>query len=217
MGQRAKSLCWFGAKLRPFRHHPKQALEWYRPPTSRRYSAIGVAAIALRSICCSRSSTQSSAGRPRASFGRERADHTLQPTALVHEVYLRLVDQRQVDWQNRAHFFGVAAEVMRRILVDHARRHDAIKRGDGQRCVSIDEAKDVAASDEIPILALDHALGRLEQVDAALARIVELRAFGGLTIEAAAHVLGVSPSTVKRDWRTARAWLRRELAPEARL
>ena len=148
---------------------------------------------------------------------RERADHTLQPTALVHEVYLRLVDQRQVDWQNRAHFFGVAAEVMRRILVDHARRHAAIKRGDGQRCVSIDEAKDVAASDEIPILALDHALGRLEQVDAALAKIVELRAFGGLTIEAAAHVLGVSPSTVKRDWRTARAWLRRELAPEARL
>jgi RNA polymerase sigma factor (TIGR02999 family) len=106
---------------------------------------------------------------------------------------------------------------MRRILVDHARRHAAIKRGDGQRCVSIDEAKDVAASDEIPILALDHALGRLEQVDAALARIVELRAFGGLTIEAAAQVLGVSPSTVKRDWRTARAWLRRELAPEARL
>jgi RNA polymerase sigma factor (TIGR02999 family) len=148
---------------------------------------------------------------------RERADHTLQPTALVHEVYLRLVDQRQVDWHHRAHFFGVAAEVMRRILVDHARRHAAIKRGDGQRCVSIDEAKDVAASDEIPILALDHALGRLEQVDAALARIVELRAFGGLTIEAAAQVLGVSPSTVKRDWRTARAWLRRELAPEARL
>src|SRR6188508_517752 len=95
---------------------------------------------------------------------RERADHTLQPTALVHEVYLRLVDQRQVDWQNRAHFFGVAAEVMRRILVDHARRHAAIKRGDGLRCVAIDEAKDVAAPDEIPILALDHALGRLEQV-----------------------------------------------------
>jgi RNA polymerase sigma factor (TIGR02999 family) len=147
----------------------------------------------------------------------ERPDHTLQPTALVHEVFIRLVDQRNVDWQNRAHFFGVAAQVMRRILVDHARRHAAVKRGDGQRCVSIDEAKDVAASDEIPILALDHALGRLEQVDAPLARIVELRAFGGLTIEAAAHVLGVSPSTVKRDWRTARAWLRRELAPEVRL
>jgi len=149
----------------------------------------------------------------RSHLRRERADHTLQPTALVHEVYLRLVDQREVDWQNRAHFFGVAAEVMRRILVDHARRHAAIKRGDGQRCVSIDEAKDVAASDEIPILVLDHALGRLERVDAALAKIVELRAFGGLTIDAAAHVLGVSPSTVKRDWRTARAWLRRELDP----
>ena len=97
----------------------------------------------------------------------ERADHTLQPTALVHEVYIRLVDQRQVDWQNRAHFFGVSAQVMRRILVDHARRHGASKRGEGVRCVSIDEAKDVAAaSNEMPILALDHALDRLEKVDA---------------------------------------------------
>jgi RNA polymerase sigma factor (TIGR02999 family) len=147
----------------------------------------------------------------------ERADHTLQPTALVHEVYIRLVDQRQVDWQNRAHFFGVAAQVMRRILVDHARRHGASKRGEGVRCVSIDEAKDVAAaSNEMPILALDQALGRLEQVDAELAKIVELRAFGGLTIEEAAHVLSVSPSTAKRDWRTAKAWLNRELGPEVR-
>ena len=103
---------------------------------------------------------------------------------------------------------------MRRVLVDHARRHDAIKRGDGVRCVSIDEAKDVAAPNEIPILALDQALERLEQVDTALARIVELRAFGGLTIDEAAHVLAVSPSTVRRDWRTARAWLRRELGSE---
>jgi RNA polymerase sigma factor (TIGR02999 family) len=142
---------------------------------------------------------------------RERADHTLQPTALVHEAYIRLVDQRHVDWQDRAHFFGVAAQVMRRILVDHARRRDAVKRGDGVRCVSIDEARDVAASHEIPILALDHALDRLQQVDADLARIVELRAFGGLTIEQAAHVLSVSPSTAKRDWRTAKAWLNREL------
>lgn len=147
----------------------------------------------------------------------ERADHTLQPTALVHEVYIRLVDQRQVDWQNRAHFFGVSAQVMRRILVDHARRHVASKRGDGVRCVAIDEAKDVAApSSEVPILALDHALGRLEQVDAELAKIVELRAFGGLTIEEAAHVLSVSPSTAKRDWRTAKAWLHRELGAEVR-
>jgi RNA polymerase sigma factor (TIGR02999 family) len=146
----------------------------------------------------------------------ERADHTLQPTALVHEAYIRLVDQRHVDWQNRAHFFGVAAQVMRRVLVDHARRHDAIKRGDGVRSVSIDEAKAVATSNPIPVLALDHALDRLEQVDADLARIVELRAFGGLTIEAAAHVLNVSPSTAKRDWRVAKAWLHRELVTEGR-
>jgi RNA polymerase sigma factor (TIGR02999 family) len=142
---------------------------------------------------------------------RERPDHTLQPTALVHEAYIRLVDQRQVDWRNRAHFFGVAAQVMRRILVDHARRHGADKRGQGVRCVSMDDAQEVAAPNEIPVLALDHALDRLAKVDAELTRIVELRAFGGLTIEEAAHVLGVSPSTAKRDWRTAKAWLNREL------
>ena len=146
----------------------------------------------------------------------ERADHTLQPTALVHEVYMRLVDQRQVDWQNRAHFFGVSAQVMRRILVDHARRHGATKRGEGVRCLSLDEASDVAASNGMPVLELDHALERLETIDAELARIVELRAFGGLTIEEAAHVLGVSPSTTKRDWRTAKAWLNRELGAEVR-
>jgi RNA polymerase sigma factor (TIGR02999 family) len=146
----------------------------------------------------------------------ERADHTLQPTALVHEVYMRLVDQREGNWQNRAHFFGVSAQVMRRILVDHARRRSASKRGDGVRCVAIEEARDVAAASEIPILALDNALDRLEKVDAELAKIVELRAFGGLTIEEAAHVLSVSPSTAKRDWRTAKAWLNRELGSEAR-
>jgi RNA polymerase sigma factor (TIGR02999 family) len=141
----------------------------------------------------------------------ERADHTLQPTALVHEVFIRLVDQRSVDWQNRAHFFGVAAQVMRRILVDHARRHGASKRNDGIRAVSLDEAVDVAAANEMPILALDQALDRLAQMDSELAKIVELRAFGGLTIDEAAHVLSVSPSTAKRDWRTAKAWLTREL------
>ena len=146
----------------------------------------------------------------------ERVGHTLQPTALVHEVYLRIVDQRHVDWQSRAHFFGVAAQVMRRILVDHARRHSAAKRGEGVRCVSIDDAQDVPASGEIPILALDHALDRLGKVDSELAKIVELRAFGGLTIEEAAHVLNVSPSTVKRDWRTAKAWLTRELGSDIR-
>jgi RNA polymerase sigma factor (TIGR02999 family) len=146
----------------------------------------------------------------------ERGGHTLQPTALVHEVYMRLVDQRHVDWQNRAHFFGVAAQVMRRILIDYARRHAASKRGDGVDCVSIDEAKDVASRNETPLFALSRALDRLEQVDAALAKIVELRAFGGLTIEEAAHVLSVSSSTAKRDWRTAKAWLHRELGPEVR-
>ena len=146
----------------------------------------------------------------------ERADHTLQPTALVHEVFIRLVDQRKVDWQNRAHFFGVAANVMRRILVDHARRRGASKRGEGVPSVSIDEARDIAASEGMPVLALDQALDRLEKVDAELAKIVELRAFGGLTIEEAAHVLGVSPSTAKRDWRTAKAWLNRELGSEVR-
>src|SRR6266567_1804562 len=121
----------------------------------------------------------------------ERVEHTLQPTALVHEVYLRLVDQRHVDWQNRAHFFGVAAQVMRRILVDHARRHRASKRGEGVQFVSIDAAKESAAPNEIPILALDHALDRLAEIDGELAKIVELRAFGGLTIDEAAHLLKV--------------------------
>jgi RNA polymerase sigma factor (TIGR02999 family) len=142
---------------------------------------------------------------------RERDGHSLQPTALVHEVYLRLVDQERVDWRNRAHFFGVAAQVMRRILVDHARRRLAGKRGDGVRPVSLDRAIEAPAPCAAPILDLDDALERLRRLDARLAQIVELRAFGGLTIEEAAHVLDVSPSTVKREWRTAKAWLTREL------
>lgn len=147
---------------------------------------------------------------------REREGFTLQPTALVHELYLRLVDQRHVDWRDRAHFFGVAAQVMRRILVDHARRHRALKRGDGLPTVSIDEAMEEAAPDRIPVLALDHALDRLAGLDADLALIVELRAFGGLTIEETACVLKVSPTTAKREWRTAKAWLTRELGLETR-
>ena len=146
----------------------------------------------------------------------ERVGHTLQPTALVHEVYLRLVDQRNVDWRGRAHFFGVAAQVMRRILVDHARRHGAKKRGAGLARVSIDEAKGAVAPDGIPVLALDQALDRLAGMDEDLARIVELRAFGGMTIEEAACVLKVSPSTAKREWRAAKAWLARELGLERR-
>jgi RNA polymerase sigma factor (TIGR02999 family) len=147
---------------------------------------------------------------------RRRGAVTLQPTALVHELYLRLVDQRQGNWRDRAHFFGVAAQVMRRILVDRARRHRAGKRGDGLATVSIDEAMEEAAPDRIPVLALDHALDRLAGLDENLARIVELRAFGGLTIEEAACVLKVSPTTAKREWRTAKAWLTRELGLENR-
>lgn len=146
----------------------------------------------------------------------ERDGHTLQPTALVHELYLRLVDQRHGDWRDRAHFIGVAAQVMRRILVDHARRHRAGKRGNGLPSVSIDQASEAIAPDGIPVLALDHALGRLAELDEGLARIVELRAFGGLTIEEAACVLKVSPTTAKREWRTAKAWLARELGLEIR-
>lgn len=147
-------------------------------------------------------------------LGRERPGHTLQPTALVHEVYLRLIDQRRVEWQDRAHFFGVAAQIMRRILVDHARRHKAAKRGDGVGHVALDDVVEAAAPAGVDVLTLDHALARLEKVDADLSRLVELRAFAGLTIEEAAHVLKVSPSTAKRDWRTAKAWLTRELGFE---
>jgi RNA polymerase sigma factor (TIGR02999 family) len=147
-------------------------------------------------------------------LAKERIGHTLQPTALVHEAYVRLVDQRRVDWQNRAHFFAVAAQIMRRILVDSARRHAAQKRGDGVRSISIDDVRQLPAAGELPILALDRALDDLEKVDTALAKIVELRAFSGLTIDEAAHVLNVSPSTAKREWRAARAWINRELGLE---
>ena len=170
--------------------------------------------IDVPSIACCRSYTPSCAGSPRVSFVTKRAGHTLQPTALVHEAYLRLIEQRSVDWENRAHFFGVAAQVMRRILVDHARRKAARKRGDGARRVPLEEATETATPSEIPVLALDHALARLEQLDRELAQIVELRTFGGLTIDEVAHVLKVSPSTAKRRWRTAKAWLTRELAAE---
>jgi RNA polymerase sigma factor (TIGR02999 family) len=141
----------------------------------------------------------------------ERAGHTLQSTALVHEAYLRLVAQRNVDWQNRAHFFGVAAGIIRRILVDHARRQATQKRGGGGQRVPLEEIVATETAAGIPVLALDHALSRLEQLDPGLAQIVELRAFSGLTIDEAAHVLKVSPSTAKREWRTAKAWLTREL------
>jgi RNA polymerase sigma factor (TIGR02999 family) len=148
----------------------------------------------------------------------ERSGHTLQPTALVHEAYLRLVDQREANWQSRAHFFGVAAQVMRRILVDHARRRNADKRGGGIERVSLDEEADrVESATEVSVTLCDDLLNRLSAVDCRLAQIAELRVFGGLTVEQAAHVLDVSVSTAKRDWRTAKAWLARELGSEASL
>jgi RNA polymerase sigma factor (TIGR02999 family) len=145
---------------------------------------------------------------------RERAGHILQPTALVHEAYVKLVGNRRVDWRNRAHFYGVASQVMRRLLVDHARRHNAEKRGNGFECVTVDEVLNVPAPSQIPVLMLDHVIGRLEKLDPRLAHLVEVRAFGGCTLEEAAEVLGVSESTAKREWRTVKAWLIRELQGE---
>lgn len=142
---------------------------------------------------------------------QERPDHTLQATALVHEAYLRLIDQTRVNWQNRAHFFGVAAQVMRRILVDHARRHQAFKRGGFQHKLSLDEAVDYSQSRDVDLVALDDALTTLARLDTRQSQIVELRFFGGLTIEETAEALNISPATVKVDWSMAKAWLRREI------
>jgi RNA polymerase sigma-70 factor (ECF subfamily) len=142
---------------------------------------------------------------------RERRDHTLQPTALVHEAYMRLVVQRKADWQGRAHFFAVASNLMRRILVDYARRQLRAKRGGRQTKLSLDEV--VLLSPECPdiMLALDECLTRLEKLDARQSRIVELRYFGGLTVDEAAAILGVSPTTVRREWTSAKAYLYGEL------
>ena len=137
----------------------------------------------------------------------ERAGHTLQPTALVHEAYLRLVDQSQVRWQNRAHFLGVAAQMMRRILVDHARGQQAEKRGGDFQKLSLDENIDVSGERASDLVALDEALERLAELDPQKSRVVELRFFGGLSVEETAEVLGVSAPTVKRQWRMAKAWL----------
>jgi RNA polymerase sigma-70 factor, ECF subfamily len=142
---------------------------------------------------------------------RERGDHTLQPTALVNEAYLKLVEQRSVDWQSRAHFFGIAAQVMRRILVDHARGHLRDKRGGGQKPVPIDEALVFAPEQSEEFLKLDEALERLTKLDPRQGKIVELRFFGGLTVEQTAELLEISPKTVKRDWSMAKAWLHGEL------
>ena len=142
---------------------------------------------------------------------KERNGHTLQPTALVNELYLRLVDQRSVEWNDRTHFFAVAAQVMRRILVDHARRRNSEKRGGGVVPLTIGAALDVAASENFDVIALDAALENLAAIYPEQARLVELRFYGGLTIDETAAALGISAATVSREWAMARAWLRREM------
>ena len=143
---------------------------------------------------------------------RERSDHTLQSTALVHEAYLRLAGQNSPQWQNRAHFFGIAAHVMRQILVEYARAHNAAKRGGpGAYKLALEEALQLPQAVNVDVIALDGALQRLTELDEQQSRIVELRFFAGLTIEDTSEVLGISPATVKRDWTSARAWLYREI------
>ena len=143
---------------------------------------------------------------------RERPGHTLQTTALIHEAYLRLVEQKQVRWQNRAHFFAISAQLMRRILVDHARGRDAAKRGGADLRVTLDDALAPATTRDVNIMSLDEALTRLAKIDPRQSQVVELRYFSGLSIEETAEVLDVSPATVKLDWSMAKAWLRREMS-----
>ncbi len=150
----------------------------------------------------------------RAYMGRERREHTLQATALVNEAFLRLTDAQRVRWQDRAHFLGIAARLMRRVLVDHARSRAYRKRGGGAHRVTLHEALVVSPDPACDVLALDRALEALAAVDLRKSKIIELRFFGGLSVEETAEVLGVSPDTVKRDWRLAKLWLRRELEGE---
>lgn len=145
--------------------------------------------------------------RAAAYLRRERRDHVLQPTALVHEAYLRLIDQKRVAWQNRAQFFGIASQIMRRILVDHARRGRMAKRSGQWLQVTLDERKIRSLPPDVDVLALDEALNKLAEFDPRKSRIAELRFFGGLSLQEAAHVLDISVATVERDWQTARAWL----------
>jgi RNA polymerase sigma factor (TIGR02999 family) len=144
-------------------------------------------------------------------LSRERPDHTLQPTALVHEGYLRLADQTDLSWQSRAHFFSIAAAAMRRILVEHSRRHNAVKRVGPVHRVTLDETVDWAGDRTLDIAALDDALSALSRIDPQKSRMVELRFFGGLTIDETAEVLSLSAATVERGWHIARLWLQREL------
>lgn len=143
---------------------------------------------------------------------RERIDHTFQPTALVNEAYLKLVDQTRIQWQNRAHFFGTAARAMRQVLVDHARRHLAQKRGGDRHRITLTDNIGLAAAASLEVLAVHDALEKLAQEDARMAKVVELRIFADLTGREIAHVLGVSPRTVESDWKVAKMWLSRELS-----
>ena len=145
---------------------------------------------------------------------RERAGHTLQTTALVNQAYLRLVDQRKVQWQNRAHFFALSAQLMRRILLDHARRRHKAKRGGDAVRVSLDESAIVTGERDAQLIALDDALRRLEEVDERKSKVVELRFFGGLNIDETAEAMRISPATVRREWSMAKAWLYREISGE---
>jgi RNA polymerase sigma factor (TIGR02999 family) len=144
---------------------------------------------------------------------QERPSHSLQTTALVNEAYMRLVDYKRMQWQNRAHFFAVSAQLMRRILVEHARRHN-LKRGGGMPHVSLDESAIVAAGRDADLVRLDEAMNALAEIDPRKVQVVEMRFFGGLSVEETAEVLQISPVTVKRDWRAAKLWLYRELAGE---
>jgi RNA polymerase sigma factor (TIGR02999 family) len=146
----------------------------------------------------------------------ERPDHTLQSAALVNEAYLRLVRQEPPQWQDRAHFFGVAAQMMRHILVDHARNRLAAKRGGGAARLTLDFDAALPEKSDFDLIALDAALEKLAALDPQQSRLIELRFFGGLSIEETAVVMGISPATVKREWATARAWLRREMKRDAR-
>ena len=150
-------------------------------------------------------------------MARERPGHTLQATALVHEAYLRLIDASEANWQDRSHFFAMCAQLMRRILVDWARSHHSLKRGGDLRPVQLDEALVVSPQSEVDLIGLDDALKSLEAVDPRKSRVVELRFFGGLSVEETAAVLKVSVETVMRDWRLAKSWLRRELNPREAL
>jgi RNA polymerase sigma factor (TIGR02999 family) len=151
----------------------------------------------------------------RKCLAEQRRDHTLQSTALVHEAYLRLVGRTSVHWQDRVHFFAVAARLMRGILVDHARKHSAAKRGGDAVTLVLEEAAVLPKKNEVDLVALDDALSRLAKFDARQSQIVELRFFGGLSIEDVSHVVGISPATVKREWATARLWLHNAMSNTA--